>query len=140
MSWSPVLMLAFILLLISGCTDQKKYNLKIYSKHTDTKEEKEEIRKLTSINDSSAYKRACEEYWILKSAKMTVYKKTEFPDYIPFYFSLERDNGSSVSYSKEEAERLTQEIVDYFKNKVMPGIDTITPYSKLPKSEPPKIY
>lgn len=129
-------------LLIISCSSDKEYVVRIDSMDAETRATTEKSITIEAGSDSSAFKTACSYYWAHKSTALEMNKRFEgspaWP--VPFYFSVEDKQGSVVSYSKEEAERITFDIVNYYQTKVLPKIDTITPYSKKPKEEPAKIY
>ena len=134
----------FILILVS-CSDQKTYRVRINSMDPETKITSEKIVEFNAPSDSSAFKAGCSNYWSQKASVLEINKTFEgSPGYpvmpIPFYFSVESKNGSPVTFSKEEAERLTFATVNYYQTRVIPFIDTIIPIAKKPKSEPAKIY
>ena len=134
-----------ILLVFSSCSSQKDYKVVISQMDPETKVISEKVLMIKATSDSSAFKTGCSQYWSQKASVLEVNKTFEgTPNYpalpIPFFFSIESKEGTAISFPKEEAERLTLEIVNYYQTKVIPFIDTITPMIKKPKQEPAKIY
>lgn len=137
--------LFFAILFLVGCASDKKYTVLIDSMDPETKLVTEKKENVFSKDDTSAFKLACSRYWANKSVALKMNREflgtTGYvPMPIPFFFSVETAQGLTVSFDKEEAERLTRSIVTYYNEKVIPAIDTITPLKDRPKSEPAKIY
>ena len=133
------------IVFFSSCSSDKDYKVSISLMDPETKVISEKILMIKAPNDSSAFKTGCSQYWSQKASTLEVNKMFEgTPNYpplpIPFYFSVESKDGRTIGFSKEEAERLTYETVNYFQTKVIPFIDTITPMIKKPKQKPAQIY
>jgi hypothetical protein len=135
--------IAAILLLIIGlssCSSNKKYKIRIDSMDPETKYVSEKVIEIHEKDDTSAFKTGHERYWVEKLTVLEVSKKLEKIQAMPFYFSVERENGTVVNFDSLEAERLTAGMNKYVKEKALPEIDTITPISKMKKSGAPNIY
>jgi len=131
--------------IIVSCTPrEKEYSVTIISKHPVSKFDSEKKKVFKAPNDTSAFKEACQTYWIHKIVALENNKRYEGydvvdPSPVPFYFMVDSKDGRVVTYDKEEAERLTEETVKYFKVKIA-AIDTIVPFIKQPKEKPAEIY
>ena len=137
--------LIFVFIPFFGCNFDKQYTVTISSMDPKTKMTIETKTIIKAKDDTSAFKSACGHYWATKAAVLKVNKNLEgTPGFlispIPFFFSVESKQGIAINFSTEEAERLTFATVNYYKEKVITFIDTITPIIKKPKTEPAKIY
>lgn len=131
----------FIIIFLSclfAC--QKKYTLEIHSMDWNGMRTSD-TRTITAKNDSLAFIEATKDYWIHKSAMTRIFKEMEDSTIgIPFYFSVHDENDLPISFDSVTTEKLTSAIVRYFKDSVMPSLDTITPYSKRSKEPTANIY
>jgi len=137
--------LFFLLIVFVSCSSNKDYLVRISSMDPETKITTEKTIEFKALSDSAAFKAGCSNYWSQKASVLEVNKTFEgTPGYsvmpIPFFFSVESKEGRIISYPKEESERMTFDVVQYYQTKVLPRIDTITPQVKKPKTEPAKIY
>lgn len=135
----------FIMFVFSCCKSDREYIVKIAAMDADTKETTEKLTLVKAASDSSAFIRACKEYWVQKVVALEINKRFEgspgyVPSPIPFFFSVESKDGRTITFPKEEAERMTFQTVNYYQTRVIPFIDTIIPMAKKPKKEPANIY
>lgn len=140
MKWS----LLFIMFLAS-CSEEKEYKVIISKMHPETKATRDEVLMIKADGDTAAFQQGCKEYWLKKSVALEMNKKFEgtsgfIYELVPFYFSVETKEGSVIVFPSDVAERITAQTVNYYKEKVIPAIDTITPFAKRPKEESAKIY
>lgn len=127
------------ILLFSDC-GHKKYSVEIISMDKVTRNEKAETIYFASNNDTTAFENAVQNYWIKKSTIKRLNKEFEQSAPEPFYFQLMDKNGNPIHFPADISEKLSEPIIKYMKDSVLPKIDTLTPYSKRPNEKTPNIY
>lgn len=131
--------LATLLFFISGCGGDK-YKITIKTMAPKRKIESQEMVEITAKDDTAAFRHATRHYWSKKYAALKTNKLVDGDMGVPYFFLLQDKKEHPIRFEAEVAERLTADIVQYFKDSVLPEIDTITPLSKRPTDRTPKIY
>ena len=134
-----VLWCSFVILALSACSDQK-YTVELTLMDPVTKAKSTEIREFEASNDTAAFVRGTQTYWVQKTSIMKTNRMLESKMPIPFYFVVYRDDQSPVRFPADVAERISADVVNYFRDNVVPFIDTITPISKRPQERTAEIY
>ena len=78
------LLLLIFLSLFANCNTKKNYKVVISSIDSTTSAISENIYEIKAIDDTSAFIRACDEYWLRKSVVMEVNKRLDRSDPVPF--------------------------------------------------------